>query len=275
MPELPEVETVRRELEPWLTGRTIVAAERVDAPAGPKYANLARAAGQRIGGVGRRGKFLILPLSRGDELIVHLGMTGIVSPERPGQHVRVHLRLSGRAPAELFFRDPRRFGRFLVVSAGDYHTLPTLDALGPEPFDRAFTAAAFHAALAQSRMAIKLYLLSQRPVAGLGNIYIDEALWHARIHPLLPASRLTREQATRLRTVAIDVLRDAIEAQGTTINDYRTVNGEVGDYVNSLVAYGHEGDPCRRCGAALRKIVLGARGTHYCPRCQRAPRNVA
>ncbi len=273
VPELPEVETVRRELEPWLAGRTILLAERVHAPAGPKYAHLERAAGQRIEAVGRRGKFLILPLSGEDELIVHLGMTGIVSPERPRQHLRVHLRLSGPAPNELFFRDARRFGRFLVVPAGDYRSLPTLAALGPEPFDRAFTAAALHERLGASKMAIKLLLLSQRPVAGLGNIYIDEALWRAHIHPLVPAHRVTREQAAKLRKAAIDVLRAAIAAQGTTINDYRTVNGNVGAYVHRLAVYGHEGDPCRRCGTKLRKIVLGARGTHYCPHCQRPPRN--
>jgi formamidopyrimidine-DNA glycosylase len=269
MPELPEVETVRRELEPWLIGRTIVRAERVDAPIGPKYAHLAKAAGQRIEAVGRRGKFIVMPLSHGSELIVHLGMTGIVTPERPRQHLRVVMTLSGRAPKRLFFQDARRFGRLLVVPAGDYRSLPTLAALGPEPLSDAFTPRGLHEALRKSRMAIKSLLLTQRPVAGLGNIYIDETLWRAGIHPKLAACRITSAQAERIHHEAVDVLRAAIIAQGTTINDYRTVNGNVGEYVNSLAVYGHEGDPCRRCGATLEKIVLGARGTHYCPRCQR------
>ncbi len=275
MPELPEVETVRRELEPWLTGRTVLSARRVAAPAGPKYANLARAAGQRVEAVGRRGKFLLLALSGGDELVIHLGMTGVLTPERPRDHVRIELRLDGPPPNVLYFRDPRRFGRFLVVPAGDYRSLPTLAALGPEPFDAAFTAGSLLAALRGRRVAIKTLLLAQRPVAGLGNIYIDEALWRAGIHPKLPAGRVTRAQAARLHDAAISVLRAAIDAQGTTFSDYRTVNGAVGDYLGYLDVYGHAGDPCRRCGTKLRRIVLGARGTCFCPQCQPYARKTA
>jgi len=269
MPELPEVETVRRELEPWLTGRTIRRARRADAPAGPKYANLERADGQRIHGVTRRGKFMLMPLSGGDELIVHLGMTGIISAHAPKTHVRVIVELSGRAQRKLYFQDTRRFGRFLVVSAGEYRSLPTLHRMGPEPLGDGFTPAAFHVALQRSRMAIKAHIMSQRPVAGVGNIYCDEALWRARIHPLTPANRVSKTKAAVLRRAISDILTASIRAQGTTINDYRTVNGEVGAYLQQLDAYGHNGEPCRRCQTILRKMVVGQRGTHFCPRCQR------
>ncbi|MFO7545407.1 MAG: bifunctional DNA-formamidopyrimidine glycosylase/DNA-(apurinic or apyrimidinic site) lyase [Trueperaceae bacterium] len=278
IPELPEVETVRRELAPWLTGRTI---ERVTllAPVGPKYRDAQRAQGQRIEAVHRRGKFLILPLSGGDEAIVHLGMTGVVTAEVPrgrqGAHERVRLELSGDPPACLHFVDPRRFGRFLVVQAGNYDGLPTLAALGPEPLEDGFTDGAFLAALRRSHMAIKTYLLSQRPVAGVGNIYADEALWRARVHPETPAAALSSRRAKELRSAIRAVLAASIEAQGTTLNDYRTVNGEVGAYLDQLDAYGHAGEPCPRCGTSLRRSVVGQRGTVHCPRCQRRPRTSA
>ncbi len=269
MPELPEVETVRRELVPWLTGRTIRSARRADAPPGPKYQNLERAAGQRILSVGRRGKFLLMPLSGRDELIVHLGMTGILSPRDPGRHLRVVLELSGRAPSTLYFQDVRRFGRFLVVAAGDHRALPTLHHMGPEPLGDDFTVPGFAAALARSDAPIKAWIMSQRPVAGVGNIYCDEALWRARIHPERPARRVPKRKVAALHQAIREVIAASIEAQGTTLNDYRTVNGEVGAYLEQLDAYGHDGEPCKRCRTRLRKIVVGQRGTHFCPRCQR------
>jgi formamidopyrimidine-DNA glycosylase len=272
MPELPEVETVRRELEPWLTGRTIREARRVEAPPGPKYANLERAAGQRIVAVTRRGKFLLLPLSGGDELVLHLGMTGIVSPEKPSAHLRVKLALSGPHPDRLYFRDARRFGRCLVVRAGDYAALPTLASLGPEPFDPGFTDEVFASALARSRGPVKPLLLSQRIVAGLGNIYVDEALFEVGVHPRRPANRVTTSEAAALRRASIAILERAIAYRGTTISDYRTVNGEVGSYATRLAVYAHDGEPCPRCGTAIEKLVVGQRGTHFCPKCQPAPR---
>jgi len=272
VPELPEVETVRRELAPWLTGRCIVGVERL-APAGPKYRDLPRALGQTVLAVRRRGKFLVMPLSQGDELILHLGMTGVVSPGPPpaehAGHVRVRLRLSGGRPDTLYFRDARRFGRLLVVPAGDYRGLPTLATMGPEPLSDAFTVAGFLRALRRSSTAVKTYLLSQRPVAGVGNIYADEALWRARVHPRTPARRVSEAKARALRDAIREVLRASLEAHGTTLNDYRTVNGEVGAYLEHLIAYGHAEEPCPRCGTPLRRTVVGQRGTVYCPRCQR------
>ncbi len=269
MPELPEVETVRRELEPWLAGRVIRSAERVQAPPGPKYEALERAGGQRIEAVRRRGKFLLLPLSGGDELVIHLGMTGRICRDDPETHVRVRLSLSGRSGKQLFFQDVRRFGRFLVVPAGDYARLPTLAALGPEPLEATFSGDVLHAALAKSRTPIKAALLSQRPVAGVGNIYADEALWQAGIDPRRAANRVSRAKAHLLRDAIVSLLEAAIALRGTTFSDYRTVSGEEGGFVSRLTTYGRAGAPCARCQAALVRVVLAQRGTTFCPRCQR------
>ncbi len=269
------METVRRELAPWLTGREVVEVELV-APPGPKYADLARALGRRIEDVRRRGKFLIMPLTGGLDLVAHLGMTGVIADsapdERAAAHLRVRLGLSGGAPSALYFIDPRRFGRFLVVESGRYASLPTLAALGPEPLDDAFTPEAFAAALARSRMPVKAYLLSQRPVAGVGNIYADEALWRARVHPLTPAAELTRAQVLELHRALREVLASAVAAQGTTLSDYRTVRGRTGEYAGQLLAYGRAGEACPRCGTPMERVVIGQRGTTFCPSCQRLPR---
>ena len=270
---------MRRELEPWLTGRTVLAAERVDAPPGPKYAGLEGLPGHRIEAVTRRGKFLIMPL-RGPastagvdaELIVHLGMTGVVRRTPPPGHLRVRVAFDGLEPATLYFQDVRRFGRFTLVSAGDYRSLPTLASLGPDALDPAFTASALRRALAGSEAAIKTVLLSQRPVAGVGNIYADEALWRVGVHPLRPARALSKAQVEALHGAIVDVLEESVALQGTTLYDYRTVNGEVGAFIDRLAVYGHDGEPCARCGTTLEKLVVGQRGTHVCPRCQVAPR---
>ncbi len=285
IPELPEVETVRRALGPWLCGRTVIAAERVEAPPGPKYAGLERLPGQRIEAVLRRGKFLLLPLSRadrsgsaagapgpGDELIVHLGMTGVVRRTPPDAHLRVRVRLAGPEPSTLYFQDVRRFGRFTVVPSGDYRTLPTLAALGPDALASEFTVAAFARALRRSAMAIKTLLLSQRAVAGVGNIYADEALWRAGIHPERPARQLDRARVAALHQAIGAVLEESVALQGTTLHDYRTVDGEVGSFLERLAVYGHAWEPCPRCGTTIEKVVLGQRGTHVCPRCQPRPR---
>ena len=274
IPELPEVETVRRELEPWLTGRTILSAELVEAVPGPKYVNLERAANQKILAVERRGKFLLLPLSAGDDLVIHLGMTGIVSPEPFAKHTRVKLELSPGPNPTLYFQDVRRFGRFLVVPSGQYETLPTLYKMGPEPLEAKFTNSGFYGALQASHMSVKPYLLSQRPVSGVGNIYADEAFWRARVHPLIPANAISKAKAYALAEAIREVLRESLTFKGTTLQDYRTVNGEVGGYAAQLQVYGRGGAPCPRCGRPISKIVVGGRGTHFCSHCQRLPRPV-
>ena len=269
---------MRRELEPWLAGRVLKRVELL-APAGPKYASLERAAGQSVLSVGRRGKFILAPLSAGDELVIHLGMTGSISAEEPtgaaAQHVRVRVHLAGKGPETLYFRDARRFGRFLVVPAGEYGSLPTLAALGPEPFDDSFSAADFAARLGRSRTAVKTYLLSQRPIAGVGNIYADEALWRARIHPLTSARDVSRAKAAELLAAIRAVLSESIAANGTTIKDYRRVDGEAGGFYERLAVYGKGGQPCPRCGTEMVRTVVGQRGTVHCPHCQRSPRRRA
>lgn len=257
-----------------------------EAGPGPKYRGLDRLAGQRIEEVTRRGKFLVLPLTRNgerhDDLIIHLGMTGVLSsapPARPA-HLRVSVELGGSGPApvilgeeqpdhsRLYFTDVRRFGRFLLTPAGDWRDLPTLHAMGPEPLGDEFTPESLAAAFARSGAAVKTYLLSQRPVAGLGNIYVDEALWQAGIHPLTPASEVAAARLAPLHAAIREVLTASIAAQGTTLNDYRTVSGGEGGFQEMLNVYGRTGGECRRCGAELRRIVLGGRSTHFCPSCQ-------
>jgi formamidopyrimidine-DNA glycosylase len=266
MPELPEVESVRRQLEPGLTGRRV---EDLWFDPHPnvlrQFYGAALMVGHTIRSVGRRGKFIICPLDDGLELVMHLGMTGSFRFDFEDPYVRARLWLDdGRT---LAFRDPRRFGRLSVVTAGEYSAIPTLALLGPEPLSDEFDPIAFAVALKKTRAPIKPYLLSQRPVAGVGNIYADEALWRARIHPL--SRRIGRERAAALHAAIRDVLTAAIEREGTTFRDYRMVNGESGRNAMFLVAYGRGGLPCSRCGSELRKITLGGRGTTYCPRCQR------
>jgi len=219
-------------------------------------------------GVERRGKFLLLPLDNTDEIVIHLGMTGQISPTRPPDHVRVRLDLDQGPEPTLYFRDTRRFGRFLVAPGGDHSSLPTLARMGPEPLSDDFDVEGFARAL-KSRSAIKPLLLSQRPVAGLGNIYIDEALWAARIHPSRPAQRVGRARVVDLHGAIVAILARAVARGGTTLNDYRTVSGEEGEFGEELSCYGRGGAPCHRCGTPLVRILLAQRGTCYCPQCQR------
>ncbi len=266
MPELPEVETIRRQLAPRIVGRTVVAAE---AHPSPKFATGVDAISHRFEAVDRRGKYLIASLDRDRELIVHLGMTGVLRIADPeadrDPFVRASWTLDDDSVLEL--RDIRRFGRVAVVPAGEYTSLPTLHALGPEPLSDEFDPLAFHRALKASTRPVKTQLMSQRPVAGVGNIYADEALWQAGVHP---ASRHTsRPQSDRIHTALRSVLSDAIERGGTTLRDYRAFDGGSGLNQNFLECYGRSGRPCLRCGTALRRMVIDQRGTTWCPQCQR------
>jgi formamidopyrimidine-DNA glycosylase len=273
VPELPEVESVRRQLAPELTGRTVVDAWWDPHP-GQRFSDVGLVVGRRIEAVTRRGKYLLCPLDAGPdgplELVLHLGMTGsfriVGAGEAEAVHVRARFDLDdGRS---LRFRDPRRFGRASVVPAGRYAgRVPTLATLGPEPLSDAFDPAAFAAALAGTTAPVKAALLGQRLVAGVGNIYADEALWRARILPT--SRRVGPRRARRLHTAIREVLTAAVEREGTTFRDYRMVNGESGRYADFLDVYGKAGMPCPACAAPLRGTVVAGRGTTYCARCQR------
>lgn len=262
MPELPEVESVRRQLHPELTGRTVV---DVDAEPQRRFLHLDRLPGRTVRDVGRRGKYLVCDLDGTRELVMHLGMTGSFRFDVADDHARARLSLDdGRT---LVFRDPRRFGRLAVVDRGDYTAIPTLARLGPEPLSDDFELAGFVRFLRRTRAPVKAVLLNQRAVAGVGNIYADEALWRARIHPA--SRRVGPERAERLRATIRAVLAEAIDREGTTFRDYRMVNGESGRNADFLQAYGQAGRPCDRCGSELRKATIAQRGTTYCPTCQR------
>jgi formamidopyrimidine-DNA glycosylase len=267
MPELPEVESVRRQLDPQLSGRRIDEVWYDRHAAIPRqFVDVESAVGRTIVRVGRRGKFLISPLDAGLELVMHLGMTGAFRFDYDDPYVRARLWLDdGRV---LSFRDVRRFGRLAVVRAGAYDAIPTLAMMGPEPLSDDFDPEKFASVLARTKAPVKPFLLSQRAVAGVGNIYADEALWRARIHP---ASRhVGRIRALELHRSIRAVLSESIEREGTTFRDYQMVDGESGRNASFLVAYGQGGRPCSRCGTTMRKVVLGGRATTYCPRCQRA-----
>ena len=264
MPELPEVETIRRQLEPILAGRAITSASSHPSE---KFVEAPHATGAGIDRVRRRGKYLILDLDDDRELIVHLGMTGQLSVQDDpdlDDYVRASWMLDDGST--LVFRDVRRFGRIRVVEAGDYATIATLNELGPEPFDDAFTPAHLHQALRASSRRIKTQLLSQRPVAGLGNIYADEALWRSRVYPA--ARTISRPAAERLHVAIVDVLRAGIDNGGTTLRDYRNAEGGQGTNQFHLQCYGRGGEPCDRCGELMRSRVWDARTTTWCPSCQ-------
>lgn len=272
MPELPEVETTRRKIEPLLKGRTIL---RVQHDAPHRYANTHLAEGRRVQGLTRRGKYLLLQLAAADaadgdphdlEFIVHLGMTGGFRLEST-PHTRVTLTTDG---GDLYFHDPRRFGKMAVVPPGAYAGMPTLAGMGPEPLTDDFREEDFVKAAAMCG-AVKPWLLSQKPVSGVGNIYADEALWEARIHPA--QTRLTSDEARGLYHAIRSVMGDAVKAGGSSLGDglgnYRQHDGEPGGFQDRHHAYGRDGTPCPRCGTDIVKTVLAQRGTHHCPNCQR------
>lgn len=272
MPELPEVETVRRGLEPHLAGRTLERVDILDArlvrPADPAHV-ATLLAGHRVERVERRGKYLVLRLS--DDLVAvhHLRMTGsFAAPGMPTpSHVRLRYHLAGVAQP-VVYNDPRRFGTLDVGSAADIDAM--LDAkLGPEPLDADWTASALRRALRGRSAPIKAALLDQRVVAGLGNIYVDEACFLAGIRPDAVAGSLGPVRLARLVEAVRARLEEAIAIGGSTLRDYRGVEGEVGGMQERFVAYGRAGLPCLACGTTMRGTRIAGRGTSYCPHCQR------
>ncbi len=278
MPELPEVETTMRLVAPKLVGRTVVGtdvswARTLGGLTRPAFAR--SVTGCTIRALRRRAKQIVLELERdGDEagaLLVHLRMTGrlYVEPadQTAGAYVRASLELDdGRS---LRFLDVRKFGRVLYVRDAD----AALAHLGPEPLEPGFTPESLHAALHTRRRALKPLLLDQTFLAGLGNIYVDESLHRVRLHPLRRSNSVRRPEAEALHGAIQDVLRHAIELQGSSFDRfYRTPEGQPGSYQDEFRVYGRTGKPCPRCGSSIRRLVVGQRGTHICPTCQRTPR---
>ena len=276
MPELPEVETITRDLRPLLVGRTIVDVAVgwegcVDRPTVGSFCD--QVVGRRIEDVGRRGKFLTFTLSGGRTLLVHLRMTGSLLVREASEPWETHARLSLRLDngKEMRFVNVRKFGRVYLVRDPD----EVLGDLGPEPLDDAFGVAEFRSLFGNRRGMIKPLLLDQRFIAGLGNIYVDEALVRAGVHPRRRADTLAAEDLSRLYHAVQEVLREAIANEGTSRSDYVRPDGSEGTYGERLRVSGRAGEPCPRCGTEIVRIVVGGRGTYICPWCQSAPPRLA
>jgi formamidopyrimidine-DNA glycosylase len=276
MPELPEVETVRRGLHHLISGYRIVDALDLHPRTlkAESIAPLSTLKGARITGTGRRGKFLWIILDRPFVLVAHLGMSGqflIAQKDRPAaKHVRAQFTLKKSLRSrELVFNDQRTFGWLSVEQLTD--GVPSSAAhIALDPFDPGFDYQGTITKFAQRRVRIKTALLNQEIMSGVGNIYADEALWRAKVHPESLTSELSRKKITAVIDCATQVMQEAIAQGGTSFDDlYIDVNGESGFFDQSLSAYGREDEPCPRCGAPIRRIVFGARSSHFCPRCQR------
>jgi formamidopyrimidine-DNA glycosylase len=273
MPELPEVETVRRMLESEARGRTIRSVrlsghklrERI-APTLPR-----RLRGRTIERVGRKGKYLLVGLDDGLTLLSHLGMTGhwlVLRPRQAPPLKHVHVRVRFLDGTGLWFQDVRRFGLLRLVRTADLDADPSLSRLGPDPLESPPSAGALRRASRGSRVAVKTFLLDQRRIAGLGNIYASEVLHRARLDPRRQAGGITAREWEQVAAQIVEVLGEAVERMGTTFSTYRTPWGEPGGYGERLQVYDRAGQPCLRCGTPVRRIVQGQRSTFYCPACQ-------
>jgi formamidopyrimidine-DNA glycosylase len=296
VPELPEVETIRRQLEPDLSGRAFEAVEVLDPyftkPETPG-AFEAAAAGRTVTDVGRRGKYLVLGLDSGDSLVIHLRMTGsitLLAPDgtsNPGdariysegdaeRHLKARFTLDDGG--ELLFADPRRFGRGFVAGPEDL-AIYFDSRLGVEPLSPEFTVESMAAMSAGRTGPLKSFLLNQKGVAGVGNIYADEALFRAGLHPLSPGGSMKPEHHRALRDGVVAALQRGLDLGGASIDDYRDVHGDSGSMQNEFLVHRREGRPCPDCGEAIVRIVVGGRSTYFCPACQtrlrRRPRRSA
>jgi formamidopyrimidine-DNA glycosylase len=277
VPELPEVETVRRDLQAELVGRTIVALD----PRGVRTFRrtldvadaVARTAGRTVTAVDRRGKYLLLRLDSPDVVVIHLRMSGQLLVADPGRTFdrHTHATFTFATGSQLRFVDPRTFGEVFVSVTGPGGEVPELAHLGPDPLDPAFDVVALRSVTAGRRTAIKALLLDQRAVAGIGNLYSDEILWSARIRHSRRADRLTRPQVARLHASMVTTLSAAIAQRGSSLADeqYRDLYGAIGAYQLSHNVYAREGRPCPRCGGTIRRVRAVGRSTYFGPRCQR------
>jgi len=274
VPELPEVETVRARLAPVLTGRRFERVEIHDPRLVRPYEPAEVAAeleGERVAAVERRGKYLIFRFESGRVLLIHLRMTGSLRHSGAGLQDDPYRRAVVRLDdgSDVAYRDVRRFGTWLVLEPGELQ--PYLAArVGEEPLDALFTAARLGERLAKRRAPVKAALLDQHTLAGLGNIYVDEALWRARINPLRPAESLDRDELRRLHRAIRAALEHGIARQGSTLRDYALPDGASGSMQDEFKVYGRGGEPCHRCGSPIAKTRVAGRGTWYCPTCQAA-----
>jgi formamidopyrimidine-DNA glycosylase len=287
MPELPEVETIRRQLAPLVEGRRMRKVEIMDPrwsrPLAPEeLADAIR--GRRVLSLGRRGKYLLWELEGDVHLAQHLRMTGAVlaDPDPEPPHTRIRIELGPRAgaakgspgarPVRLAISDPRRFGTGELLLGGEALEEFLAARLGLEPFDEGFTAAHLRSVMRGRKAPVKALLLDQRRIAGVGNIYADEALFGARIHPRRAAGSLTLAQTTRLRETIIEALSAGIDSQGASIDDFRHVDGFRGSFQDRFMVHLREGEPCVNCGGTIVKMVVAGRGTYVCENCQPPPR---
>ncbi|HEX6860341.1 MAG TPA: bifunctional DNA-formamidopyrimidine glycosylase/DNA-(apurinic or apyrimidinic site) lyase [Caulobacteraceae bacterium] len=287
MPELPEVETVRRGLEPVLAGARLsrVEARRPDLRFPLPEGFVQRLSGARIERLDRRAKYLLAPLDRGDTLIMHLGMTGRFEVEtaerrvRPGDFVQavppdpkhVHVLFETEAGARVTYYDPRRFGFMDLIATDQLDQHPYFKAMGPEPLGPGLTGSYLQAAFAGRKQGPKTLLLDQRIVAGLGNIYVCEALHRAGISPTKPAGKIARKRVEPLVTAIKDVLAEAVEAGGSSISDFAGSDGALGYFQHRFRVYDREGRPCPTtgCPGTVKRLVQAGRSTFHCPVCQR------
>lgn len=290
MPELPEVETVRRGLAPVMEDAQIVdiEARRPDLRFPLPDGFCERLRNARIGLLRRRGKYLIANLSTGESLIMHLGMTGrftidletsanprveagdfAMAHDCDPKHDHVVFRLAGPQPAQITYNDPRRFGFMDLASTQALEECSHFKGMGPEPFSNEFSPSVFNASLKGKSTAIKTALLDQRIVAGLGNIYVCEALYRARISPRRRAASVAGRRGDRLYGAVIEVLRDAIDAGGSSLRDFAAADGALGYFQHQFDVYGREGEICGHCGGFICRLVQSGRSTFFCPGCQR------
>lgn len=273
MPELPEVETVRRMLAEHVIGRTV---RRVSLSGLPLRGTVPKALSRRLPGrtleaIDRHGKYLLVRFDGELTVIAHLGMSGrwLFFPEPPAKTLpHVHVRIAFADGTELWYQDPRRFGSVKAVATSRVARDPSIAILGPDPIEHPPTGESLHAEARGSRMAVKLLLLDQRRLAGVGNIYASEILHRAKVDPRRAAGRVPAGDWDRIAEETRRVLGEAIERFGTTFSMYRTLWNEPGGYGERLRVYDRAGQPCRICGNPIRRIVQGARSTFFCPRCQ-------
>jgi len=272
MPELPEVETTRRGIQPHVTGQAIreVIVRRRDLRQ-PISEGVEEMEGEKITAVTRRSKYLLLALSDGATLLIHLGMSGSLRLVAPTEEWKKHdhFALTLKNGRQLRFHDPRRFGLVLLLE-GQPIEHPLLRSLGPEPLEPEFTPAHLHTCCEKRAAAIKLVIMDAKVVVGVGNIYASEALFRAGILPQTAAGQLSRPRLARLVTAIREVLADSIEQGGTTLRDFLNSDGEPGYFRQRLFVYDRKGQPCLKCGTPISHAVLGQRSTYWCPRCQKA-----